>query len=267
MVSLLLSAYLPDCVHGEGERNFMLKRLLDWLRDRRQSVEQELVTIEQRRYLSAIFYAHYTLLLPVIRQTARGKFIDLGCGTSPFWYAVVEKVESYHGVDLWPRSDKTTFTGDVQRLDMVADESYDSAICIEVLEHLPEPGRAVATMARILKPGGVVVISVPHLSRLHDVPHDYFRFTEYGLRYLLGQAGLEVVSIQPKGGLLTFLAHQISTVLLAVAWSVPPLKWPLLTFNRFVLVLGAFYADRVLRTAATFPQGYMVVARKAEKND
>jgi SAM-dependent methyltransferase len=240
----------------------MSSGMLDWLRSRRQNVEEELTTIEERRYLSAIFYAHYTLLLPLIRTYAYGNFIDLGCGTSPFWSAVVEQVDRYDGVDLWPRSQKVTFAGDIQCLEMVRDGSYDSAICIEVLEHLPEPGRAVATIARILKPGGVVVISVPHLSRLHDLPHDYFRFTEYGLRYLLGQAGLEVLSIRPKGGLLTFLAHQLSTILLAVAWTVTPLKGLLLAFNRWVLVLGAFYLDRLLGTAATFPQGYIVVARK-----
>lgn len=239
-----------------------LNRFLSWLRHRRQSVEQELVTIEDRRYLSAIFYAHYKLLLPLIRQYARGTFIDLGCGTSPFWYSVNDLVCRYDGVDLWPRSDKTSYVGDIQRLDMIRDDVYDSAICIEVLEHLPEPALAMATIHRILKPGGVVVVSVPHLSRLHDLPHDYFRYTEYGLRYLVEKSGLELVSIQAKGGLLMFLAHQFSTLLLAVAWSVPFLKGPLSLVNRWVLVLGAFYLDRLLRTASTFPQGYMLVARK-----
>jgi SAM-dependent methyltransferase len=209
-----------------------------------------------------LFYAHYKLLLPVIRQYARGRFIDLGCGSAPFWYAVIGQVERYDGVDLWPRSDKATFAGDIQTLAMVQDASYDSAICIEVLEHVPEPGRAVATIARILKPGGVVVISVPHLSRLHDLPHDYYRYTEYGLRYLLAQARLDVVSIRPKGGLLTFLAHQLSTLLLVVAWSISPLKAPLLVFNKRVLALGAFYADQWFGIDRTFPQGYIVVARK-----
>jgi SAM-dependent methyltransferase len=243
----------------------MLSELLGWLKSRRRRVEAELITIEQRRYLSAIFYAHYTLLAPLIRETARGKFIDLGCGTAPFWPVVIEQVASYDGFDLWPRSDKVTLVGDLQRLEMVRDNSYDSAICIEVLEHLPEPMLAIASIQRILKPGGVVVISVPHLSRLHDLPHDYYRFTEYGLRYLLGQGGLEVVKLQPKGGLFTFLAHQLSTILLAVAWTMPLLKLPLLAFNRWVLVLGAFYADRLLGTASTFPQGYVVVARKPLK--
>src|SRR4051812_43078984 len=152
----------------------MLNRLLEWMRFRRQNVEQELVTIEDRRYLSPIFYAHYKLLLPLIQHYARGAFIDLGCGSAPFWYAVHEQVERYHGVDLWPRSDKVSFAGDIQTLGMVQDQSYDSAICIEVLEHVPEPKHAVITLGRILKPGGVIIITVPHLSRLHDVPHDYW---------------------------------------------------------------------------------------------
>lgn len=242
----------------------MLNQVLTWMRDRRRRVEEEFVTIEQRRFLSPIFYAHYTLLLPVIRRYAHGRFLDLGCGSTPFWSAVVGQVARYDAVDLWPRSDKVTFVGDVQALEMVQEASYDSAICIEVLEHVPEPGHAVASMARILKPGGVVVISVPHLSRLHDLPHDYFRYTEYGLRYLLQKAGLEVISLQAKGGLLTFLAHQLSTVLLVVAWSLPPLKAVLLAFNKWVLTLAVFYADRLLGIDRTFPQGYIVVARKPE---
>ena len=242
----------------------MLNQLLTWMRDRRRRVEEELVTIEQRRFLSPLFYAHYALLLPMIKRHAHGDFVDLGCGSTPFWYAVVGQVARYDGVDLWPRSEKVTFVGDVQALGMVRDASYDSAICIEVLEHVPEPAHAVASIARILKPGGVVVISVPHLSRLHDLPHDYYRYTEYGLRYLLQKAGLEVVSIQAKGGLLTFLAHQVSTVLIVVAWSLPPIKDLLLALNKWVLTLGAFYADRALGIDRTFPQGYIVVARKPE---
>lgn len=242
----------------------MVSGLLGWMRARRQRVEAELVTIEQRRFLSPLFYAHYKLLLPVIRRYARGNFIDLGCGSAPFWYAVAHQVARYDGLDLWPRSEKATLAGDVQTLGMVRDGSYDSAICIEVLEHVPQPQAAVAAMARILKPGGVVVISVPHLSRLHDLPYDYYRYTEYGLRYLLEQAGLTVVDLQTKGGLLTFLAHQLSTVLLVVAWSLPPLKGLVLAVNKWVLTLGAFYADRVFGIDKTFPQGYIVVARKGD---
>jgi SAM-dependent methyltransferase len=239
----------------------MVSRLLSWLQRQRQRVERELVTIEQRRYLSPIFYAHYRIVLPLIRTHARGWLVDLGCGTAPFWPAVADQVTLYHGIDLWPRSAHISLVGDVQSLEMVAGNSYDSAICIEVLEHLPAPWLATGALSRILKPGGVAVISAPHLSRLHDLPHDYFRFTEFGLRSLLNQSGLEVVEVRVKGGLLTFLGHQLSTLLVAAAWSLPPLKPLILAANKWCVVLAAYHLDRVLG-AHTFPQGYVVVARK-----
>ena len=240
----------------------MITRMLDWVRHRRGVVETELVTIEQRRDISPIFYAQATIVLPILERYAHGKLIDLGCGTAPFWPALAPRVELYHGMDLWPRSDKTTFAGDIQTLGMVRDASYDTAVCIEVLEHVPDPFAAVAAIRRVLKPGGVVVISVPHLSRLHEVPHDYYRYTEYGLRALLERAGLEVVELRVKGGLFSFLGHQLSTILLALAWSLPPFKPGLLFVNKWLLARGCTWIDRVLDTGRTFPQGYVVAAIK-----
>ena len=52
------------------------------------------------------------------------------------------------------------------------------------------------------------------------------------------------------------------SVLLVVAWSLPPLKGLLLALNKWALTLGAFYADQVLGIDKTFPLGYIVVARK-----
>ena len=147
---------------------------------------------------------------------------------------------------------------------MVRDASYDTAICIEVLEHVPDPFAAVAAIARVLKPGGVVVLSVPHLSRLHEVPHDYYRYTEYGLRAMLERAGLEIVELRVKGGLFSFLGHQLSTVLLALAWTLPPLKPGLLFLNRWLVTYGCVWLDRLLATGRTFPQGYAVAAIKPD---
>jgi SAM-dependent methyltransferase len=240
----------------------MIRRLLGWVRQRRSLIEAELVTIEQRRELSPVFYAQATLVLPLLQRYARGKLIDLGCGSAPFWPNLVDHVEVYHGIDLWPRSDHTSFAGDIQSLAMVRDATYDSAMCIEVLEHVPDPFAAVASIARVLKPGGVAVISVPHLSRLHDVPHDYFRFTGFGLAALLARAGLEVVELHAKGGLFSFLGHQVATVLLALAWSLPPLQRPLLFANQWLVTRPCVALDRLIHTAATFPQGYVAVAAK-----
>lgn len=58
---------------------------------------------------------------------------------------------------------------------------FDLVICNNVLEHVPTPQQAVDEIHRCLKPGGKLFLVVPFLFPLHDIPHDYFRFTEYSL--------------------------------------------------------------------------------------
>jgi SAM-dependent methyltransferase len=67
----------------------------------------------------------------------------------------------------------------------VADNSYDMAILMEVLEHIPTPDRALAEIRRVLKPGGILIGSTPFLFPIHGAPHDYYRYTTHGLQYLL----------------------------------------------------------------------------------
>ena len=69
------------------------------------------------------------------------------------------------------------------------DRSFETVFSSQVLEHVPEPWRMVEDMARVLKPGGHLILTAPHIWGLHEVPHDYFRFTSYGLQHLARRAG------------------------------------------------------------------------------
>ena len=66
--------------------------------------------------------------------------------------------------------------GDAQALG-IADASFEMVLCTEVLEHLPEPQRAIDEMFRVLVPGGQLLLTTRFLFPIHDAPHDYFRFT------------------------------------------------------------------------------------------
>jgi len=89
---------------------------------------------------------------------------------------------------------------------------FDSVICLEVLEHVPDPTTVMKEIERVLKPGGRAWISMPFLYPLHDAPFDFQRYTEYGLRRDVQRAGLEVVGLRKSGhairtaGLLMCLA-------------------------------------------------------------
>ena len=58
-------------------------------------------------------------------------------------------------------------------------------VCIfEVLEHTTNPLKAVNNIYKIINKGDFVLASVPFIFHIHDEPHDYFRFTKFGLKLL-----------------------------------------------------------------------------------
>lgn len=79
------------------------------------------------------------------------------------------------------------------------DRTFDVVICEQVLEHVRNPWAAVRTLGNLCRPGGHIVVSTPFLIKVHNEPADYWRFTVAGLRLLLEEAGLEVVSATSWG--------------------------------------------------------------------
>ncbi|HKF68571.1 MAG TPA: methyltransferase domain-containing protein, partial [Vicinamibacterales bacterium] len=115
----------------------------------------------------------------------------------------------YCGVD-WTLASQPPAVAEVTRLPF-RDRTFDSALCTEVLEHLPEPGRCLDEIRRVVKPGGMVLFTVPMTMYTHSEPYDFYRYTEYGLRYLLEKHGFEIVTLRRLGGVVSVMAsHGIS---------------------------------------------------------
>jgi SAM-dependent methyltransferase len=86
---------------------------------------------------------------------------------------------------------------------------FEAALHIVTIEHLPEPGCALAEIARSLKPGGVLLVAAPHEWEVHQAPHDYYRYTRHGLTYLLEKAGFEILELRPAGGYFRLLSRRL----------------------------------------------------------
>lgn len=89
---------------------------------------------------------------------------------------------------------------------------FDAVLCTQVLEHVPEPEKVLREIQRVLKPGGKLFLTVPQSWHQHQKPHDYYRYTSFGIRYLLEKVGLQIESLEPMGGYFWFLAFQLSNV-------------------------------------------------------
>lgn len=113
------------------------------------------------------------------RHSARTKTLDVGCGNSRYSRYFPNNI----GFDII-ESRKVDVVGDVHSLPFKND-SFDAVLATEVLEHLIEPQHAINEMKRVLKGGGKLILTTRFIFPLHDTPHDYYRYTKYGLKYLL----------------------------------------------------------------------------------
>jgi len=147
------------------------------------------------------------LLRDTVRELGRGldgKLLDVGCGNQQ--YRKFLRCDQYFGIDSSVEK-RPTVVADVTQIPF-QDRAFDSALCTEVLEHLPEPGRCLDEIRRVVKPGGMVLFTVPMTVHTHSEPYDFYRYTEYGLRYLLDKHGFEIVTLRRLGGVVSVMASR-----------------------------------------------------------
>lgn len=204
---------------------------------------------------------------------AQGAYVlDAGAGEGQFRSNLTHA--RYIGVDLAVGDAKWDYSG----LDAISDlvslpfkgEAFDAAVCTQVLEHVPEPLQVLQEIHRVLRPGGHLFLSVPQSWHQHQKPYDFYRYTSYGLQYLLDQAGMRVQSLVPIGGYFWFLSFQLQNINF---WLFPRgmpgrrWTWPLRAFLGllFQLALPAalFHLDRLDRQKDE-TLGYLCIATKPE---
>jgi SAM-dependent methyltransferase len=227
--------------------------------------------------------------LKSVAPRARGRLLDVGCGDKPYeaWFRPF--VTSYVGIEH-AATFAATSAGQRAHADVVydgrsmpfRDGAFDTVLSVQVLEHTPHPGVLVKEMARVLAPDGLLMLTAPFSFRVHEQPHDYFRFSPYGLAKLCGDAGLEITETLHLGSLWSVLGHKLNTYLSfrvarvggliqqmgklgheapaqeRLRWWTLPVVGP--------AVVGTSVASRVLDRVAYEPEeslGFMVLARHA----
>ena len=138
---------------------------------------------------------------------------DIGCGTKPY-QKYFPGAARYFGIDLPAERSanklekRADVYADLRRLP-IADESFDVVLCTQVLEHVPEPERVISEAHRILRKGGMAVLTVPFMAAEHEEPHDYLRFTSFGITELLERSGFEAVRVKKQFGFWSAIGEMI----------------------------------------------------------
>lgn len=162
--------------------------------------------------------------LAVAAVPVTGSLIDVGCGQKPH-RDLFPGIHPYDGIDFGGYSINKDFSAGRPDLEFppdytstwtlpFPDASYDHGAAFEVLEHHPEPRRALSELARVIRPGGYIFLSWPFMFPLHEEPHDFFRYTHHAMDRMAAKAGFEPMGHWRTGGtvaaVMTLLTGQLA---------------------------------------------------------
>lgn len=214
-------------------------------------------------------------LRPAMAALPPGDILDVGAGQSP-WREGLPAHCRYVGLDVAyagdfamapPSADIVTYDGAVMPF---AEASFDGALCVEVLEHAPDPEALLSEIARVLKPGAPLLLTTPWSARRHHIPHDYHRFTRERLAILLDRHGFEHVEVRERGDDVGVAANKMIVLTLGALRRTRGLN-ALITVPAAVLfgvgaavMLAAAHLPRSLGLGSDAdPLGYFCSARRA----
>ena len=218
-------------------------------------------------------------LLAALRARSKGAVLDVG-GWDYVTTAIAKAVpfESWTVLEptlgrAWERPDPRVrmVRGDGCAIGF-ASASFDTVLCIQVLEHVHEPGVMVAEIARVLRPGGTAILLVPQTSNMHLAPHWHANLSRFWLEQALPRAGLEIDELRPLGGFWSTIASRLVYFFFHSA-RVEGMSVPEYRRNAFFFVLWplmALYALASIPVCLLFslgdlseePNNHLVVARK-----
>lgn len=206
-----------------------------------------------------------------IARPLQGRILDIGCGN--------RQMESFLGPDTayigldYPTTHAKGYSGypdlfgDGHCLPFRA-ESFDAVLALDVLEHLPSPDQCVREAARVLRGGGQLIVQTPFLYPLHDMPHDFQRWTLPGLEALAQRHGFEVTERRMFGAPCE-TAAALTAIALAKAGldslqnrSPAILLIPLLAAGVLLANLLGWLLARILPADDFMPLGYRLICTK-----
>jgi ubiquinone/menaquinone biosynthesis C-methylase UbiE len=202
------------------------------------------------------------------------KVLDVGAGSAPY-RKYFESNNEYRTHDAIPLKSEQLRDGQgYSQIDIVSDiskiplenESIDVILCTEVLEHVPFPINAIAEMSRLLKSGGLIILTAPLQSGLHQTPyHFYGGYTPFFYENFL-EKNFKEINISSNGNSYDFLSQEIYRFVRRILSSnlfLFILMMPVMIISIFLLIfIRLFSLLKLFPKDEDFVIGYHVTAKK-----
>lgn len=222
-------------------------------------------------WLNPFYFARRGLYEEMARAAPkmRGRLLDVGCGVKPYRRLFCNAGE-YIGLEYdtpTNRAEKLAdyyYEGDTFPF---SDSSFDGAICNQVLEHVFNPDNFIKEIARVLKPGGDLLLTVPFVWDEHEQPYDYARYSSFGLQHLLECHEFVILEQRKTNADARVLFQMINAYLQKILWTSNG-KWNALTCAMFMapVTMMGLLAGKILPRNPDLYLDQVVVAKNGPKS-
>jgi len=213
------------------------------------------------RIMAEMIARNFTINIPLF---CKGDLLDLGCGMVPLYSSYNKYVNSITCLD-WESSlhnnAHVDVLCDITKVLPLENKKYETVIFSDVLEHVPNPSFVISEINRVMKVDGYLFISVPFYYLKHEPPFDFYRYTDFGLKYLLDNNGFDIIEIKPLGGSVEIIADIFGRHLQFI----PLIGLPIVSLlHDFILFFNKTFIGKkiLLKTSNSFPYGYFIIAKK-----
>lgn len=194
-----------------------------------------------------------------IKKHTSGLLLDCGCGDVPYYGIYKDLIDDSYCID-WEYSPQDQIHVDQfvnlnQTLGLK--KTFDTIILSDVLEHIAEPQHLLNALYQLLNPNGKIIIMVPFMYRLHEEPHDYYRYTEHALKHMLHKANFNLLEIESYGGIVDVIFDLLNKVF----FNTKSRSKILISIYKRVSKINYFKRNNNERKYS-FPLGYVLVANK-----
>jgi SAM-dependent methyltransferase len=211
--------------------------------------------------LDATHIVLYKKITANIQKYFAGSVLDIGAGRDYFRTQAPNTVEKWTSLDYNFRTDSIDINASALDLP-IKNACMDCVLLADVLEHLTNPEKAIGEIHRVLKNGGLALISAPFFLNLHEEPHDYFRFSKFGLKEVFERNGFEVVTLERTCGVISTMGYWITAALTKVFCFSSVMIRPVLFINKIFQILVLIPLDQVFDKRGRFAQGHIMIVKK-----
>ncbi|MEW6715900.1 MAG: methyltransferase domain-containing protein [Chloroflexota bacterium] len=194
--------------------------------------------------------------------------LDVGAGRGDF--ASIFKLHHYISLDVYPYPE-VDIVCDLTVINPFREASLDAIVLTNVLEHIYHTQTMLNTLAKLLKVGGVLLVSVPFLLKVHQAPYDFVRYTHYSLQRLGDEIGLAIEILEGYYDPIFLLGEGTNNI---KWWVLPTLSKGRRLLSRVLLsglqilsllmerIIGKGYVIHPSKSLSPAPIGYQIVYRK-----